>query len=280
MLKTNYHTHTTYCDGKNTAEEMILEAIERKFDILGFSSHSMYPFSGSWHIPAKEFEAYTKEIRNLAEKYSAKIKILCGFEADYIPKITRPDFSFYRSLNPDFIIGSVHYIFTERERLAVDYSADRLKAKIEELYSGNAKKMVQDYFSLERKMLAENNFNIIGHADLVRKNNAVLNMFDEKSLWYRKEIAKTADAIQKAGVIAEINTGAIARGTMDDVYPSEEFLWLLNKRNVPVTISSDCHNREFLDAAFDRALDAAKNAGYRETACILENKKVVFQPVS
>ena len=37
MIKTNYHTHTTYCDGVNTAEEMIQTAIEKHFSILGFS---------------------------------------------------------------------------------------------------------------------------------------------------------------------------------------------------------------------------------------------------
>ena len=37
MIKTNYHTHTSFCDGKSTAEQMILSAIDKKFDILGFS---------------------------------------------------------------------------------------------------------------------------------------------------------------------------------------------------------------------------------------------------
>ncbi len=280
MIKTNYHTHTDFCDGNNTAEELVIEAIERKFDILGFSSHSMYPFSGSWHIQAKNFDDYVKEIRSLQKKYEGRIKILCGFEADYIPLITKPDFDAYKKFQPDYLIGSVHYIFTKKGRLAVDYGAEQLKEKISALYDGNAKKMTQEYFALERKMLQEGRFTIIGHADLVRKNNAKLNMFNEKSHWYRNEIRKTADAIQKAGVIAEINTGAIARGTMDDTYPSEEFLWLLNKRNVPVIISSDCHNKEYLDAAFDRALYAAKNAGYREIAFISEEKKVVFQPIN
>ena len=30
MIKTNYHTHTLYCDGKNSPEEVILSAIEKK----------------------------------------------------------------------------------------------------------------------------------------------------------------------------------------------------------------------------------------------------------
>lgn len=279
MLKTNYHTHTNYCDGKNTPEEMVKEAIERGFDILGFSSHSMYPFAGTWHIPAKQFDDYTNDVRKCAEKYKDKIAILCGFEADYVPLITKPDFSAYKKLSPDFLIGSVHYIFTPSGRLAVDYPADRLKTKITELYNDNPQKMAEDYFALEREMLEKAHFSIIGHADLVRKNNAKLNMFNENDMWYKKEIEKTADAIQKAGVIAEINTGAIARGTMDDVYPSEEFLHLLYERNVPVTISSDCHNKEMLDCAFDRAVMAAKNAGYKKAAYISAQKKVEFQPL-
>lgn len=279
MLKTNYHTHTIYCDGNNTPEEMVKEAIEKGFDVLGFSSHSMYPFAGSWHIPAKQFDDYINDVRKCAEKYKNKIAVLCGFEADYVPPITKPDYSAYKKLSPDFLIGSVHYIFTPTGRLAVDYAAESLKAKITELYDDNPQKMVEDYFALEREMLKKSRFTIIGHADLVRKNNAKLNMFNESDLWYKNEIKRTADSIQKAGVIAEINTGAIARGTMDDVYPSEEFLRLLYERDVPVTISSDCHNKEMLDCAFDRAVQAAKNAGYKKTAYISVQKKVEFQPL-
>ena len=31
MIKTNYHTHTNFCDGNNTAGELVIEAIERAF---------------------------------------------------------------------------------------------------------------------------------------------------------------------------------------------------------------------------------------------------------
>ena len=44
-MKCNYHTHTTFCDGKASPEETARIAFEKKFDILGFSGHSMYPFS-------------------------------------------------------------------------------------------------------------------------------------------------------------------------------------------------------------------------------------------
>ena len=38
-MKQNLHTHTVYCDGNDTPEEMVLTAIEKHFDILGFSGH-------------------------------------------------------------------------------------------------------------------------------------------------------------------------------------------------------------------------------------------------
>ena len=39
MIKQNLHTHTIYCDGKDTVEEMVKEAIQKGFSILGFSGH-------------------------------------------------------------------------------------------------------------------------------------------------------------------------------------------------------------------------------------------------
>ena len=40
MIKSNLHTHTTFCDGKNTPEDVVKEAMERGFDIIGFSAHA------------------------------------------------------------------------------------------------------------------------------------------------------------------------------------------------------------------------------------------------
>ena len=42
-MKTNYHTHTTWCDGKDTPEAVVVAAIEKGFYAIGFSSHAMLP---------------------------------------------------------------------------------------------------------------------------------------------------------------------------------------------------------------------------------------------
>lgn len=40
MIKADFHTHSTYCDGKNTLEEMLDAAIYKKMAAIGFSGHS------------------------------------------------------------------------------------------------------------------------------------------------------------------------------------------------------------------------------------------------
>ena len=39
MIFEDFHTHTTFCDGKNTPEEMVLAAIEKGMPRIGFSGH-------------------------------------------------------------------------------------------------------------------------------------------------------------------------------------------------------------------------------------------------
>ena len=41
----NLHTHSTYCDGKDTPEEIINAALDMGFDSVGFSSHSYMHYS-------------------------------------------------------------------------------------------------------------------------------------------------------------------------------------------------------------------------------------------
>ena len=42
-MKANYHTHTTWCDGKDSPEAVVLAAIGKGFAAIGFSSHAMLP---------------------------------------------------------------------------------------------------------------------------------------------------------------------------------------------------------------------------------------------
>lgn len=264
MEKINLHTHCNFCDGKNTAEEMILSAIQKGFTLLGFSSHSMLPYTSDWHIPVEKHEDYVKTIHSLKEKYKDKIEILCGFEVDYIPGQSMPEKSHFLPLVPDYIIGSVHYTSSVETGYTVDDSTENVKKGLEEIYKNKGKELVCQYFDLQRQMIRKGDFEIWGHADLIRKRNGILKFFNEEDSWYKNELKETVKVAAKKGLVAEINTGAIARKAMDDVYPSKYFLELMYQEKIPVCVNSDSHDISSIDCAFDRAYTIARNAGYTE----------------
>lgn len=50
------HTHTTFSDGRNTPEEMVLSAIGMGMSTLGISDHSYTSFDESYCIPRHRLE--------------------------------------------------------------------------------------------------------------------------------------------------------------------------------------------------------------------------------
>ena len=283
MQKINLHTHSKFSDGRFTAEEMVISAIKCGFTVLGFSEHSIHPLNPSfyspewsWHILSENISAYAKEMQRLKKKYEAQIKLLTGFEADFFEDNTpgksigstiplKSNFDF----TPDFLIGSVHFVCNQKGFYTVEYDPESVRNGLFRLYSDkhgkvNYKAAVCEYFEAERKMLELGKFEILGHADLIKKNNPVLHFFDENESWYKEELKLTAKAAARAGVVAEINTGAIARGLLDDVYPSAQFLEYFKDEGVPICINSDAHFADKIDCAWDRASLAAKTAGYKE----------------
>ena len=252
-MKTNFHMHTTWCDGSDDPETVILSAIAKGFGTIGFSSHSSYPDDSACTIPAARLADYFAEVRALAAKHSASIKVLCGVEADYIPDSTDPDRSRYAAFRPDYIIGSVHYVIaTDGGRVPVDHSPPLLTEGIAKHFAGDAEAYIRAYFAQVREMVARFRFDIVGHPDLVRKFNVKHPYFDEDAAWYREELALTARAIAESGKIVEVNTGAISRGWLDDAYPSAPFRAMLRADGVRFILSSDSHAADTLDCAFDR----------------------------
>ena len=111
--KQNLHTHTHYVDGKDTPEEMILTAIERGFDSIGFSDHSLMKNSFlSCKMTPDAFARYKAEVRALKEKYRGVLDVFCGLEYDFYSDVPTDDL--------DYLIGSVHYLDCDGEIASFD----------------------------------------------------------------------------------------------------------------------------------------------------------------
>lgn len=267
-IKGNYHTHTTWCDGKADPEAFIKEALKNGFEYLGFSAHAMFPFDSDWHMKVDDYRDYFTALLELKDRYTGKIQILTGLEADFIPPATAPDYKIYKGLPLDYIIGSVHYISRIGKRSAewftVDGPLEEFKDGLNRIFEGDGKALVQEYFARERNMALSTGCDIIGHPDLIRLRNAELHYFDESASWYRDELADTAEAFAKSGKVVEINTGGMARCNMSSPYPGPDFLKMLCEKGVPVMINTDAHTPELLVYGFEEATGFAREAGYKE----------------
>ncbi len=252
-MKSNFHTHSTWCDGRNTVEENVVAAIEKGFDVLGFSSHSMIPYCEKGVLLPNSAADYVNEVRRVADKYENRIQVFCGVEADYMQGVTTPDRARYAHLGLDYIIGSIHYVQApDGKHVAVDHSPEILQDGIAAHFAGDSKAYLLAYFDQIRAMVSSYDFDVIGHLDLPRKFNAKLGYFDETALWYLDELVRTADAVFASGKLVEVNTGGISRGWIDDAYPSVEFRNMLRERGVKFILSSDAHSSSALDFGFVR----------------------------
>ena len=262
MRRASFHVHTSFCDGSADPEEMVLAAIAAGFSDIGFSAHAIWPFASEWNMQVARYPEYIAEIGRLKAAYAGRIAVHCGFEADYFPGLSAPDPSFYARFDPDFLIGSVHFVRSDRRRKApvqpwsVDGPASEVARGIAECFDGDGKRAAIAYWRTVREMVQTCRFDIVGHLDLLRKRNGELAFFDEDASWYRRELAETVRAIARSGHIVELNTGAIARKAMDALYPSDGLLALLCRAGVPVMINSDAHSGSAIACAYDRAAEA------------------------
>lgn len=259
----NLHTHTTYCDGIDTPEEMIQYAIDKGFDSLGFSGHSYMSYSSYSSITLENTENYKREVRNLQEKYRNKLEVFLGLEVDMYSGV---DLSGY-----DYLIGSLHYLKMGDEYLGFDRSAKDVKQLIDARFDGDGMRFAKAYYEQVAKLPQYGNFDIIGHFDIITKHCENVQFFDRDSKEYQWAAIEAAE--QLAGKIPyfEVNTGAMARGYRTSPYPDLFLLKELKRLGFGAIISTDCHDSRYLDYGYQEALELLRGCGFKEQFVLMKD---------
>lgn len=241
-LLQDLHTHTTYCDGKNTPEEMIETAIAKGLRRIGFSGHSPSPRGEDYAMKQEKIADYIAEVRALAEKYRERIEVLCGIEQDvYSPPAPE---------GLDYIIGSVHYIRVKDGYITVDYSAEELRRGCLSYFDGDPYAMCEAFYAAYGE-LAKLKPDIVGHIDLITKFIEQDPLFDPHHPRYLAAAFGAVDALIPTGAYFEINTGALSRGYRTSPYPAEPILAYIRERGGKVLLTGDTHRAENLCYRFD-----------------------------
>ena len=254
LNKQNLHVHSTFCDGKDAPAEVVEEAIARGMDSIGFSIHSRVPYSPML-ITDENIENYKAEIRRLKSEYKDKIKIFLGVEHD-----------FYSSSSPlgfEYNLIAVHYLKTKNGIRGFDRSLEATVNYVNENFDGDGMAFAKCYYETLAHSADENKFDIIAHIDLVAKNNEMGRFFDEDSKEYLGYAYDAIAALKGKVPFFEVNTGAVARGYRSTHYPKIEILKRLKELGFGATISTDCHNKSFIDFEFEKAREYLKEVGFK-----------------
>jgi histidinol-phosphatase (PHP family) len=255
MGYSDFHTHTTFSDGKNSPSEMIERAIWLGMPSIGISDHSYTRLASGWCIESDErTDEYIAEINRLKELYADRICVFCGIEEDYY---ACDDLSRF-----DYSIGSVHHVIRDGRCLDVDKSVETTDGIIDNYYGGDPYAYAEDYYSIVGDVLRKTNADIIGHFDLITKFNERSYRFDEENPRYKNAVTDAIDALLPYGRPFEVNTGAISRGYRTTPYPSVRQLEYINSKGGVVILSSDSHRADTLNFAFEDALRSVRSAGF------------------
>lgn len=235
----NYHTHTSFCDGTNTPEEIVLYAIEKGFTSIGFSGHGYTPFDLRYCM--KDTEGYIQAITELKDKYGKQIEIYCGVEEDAFSCVDRKKF--------DYIIGSSHYINLDGKYYPIDSNYDYFK-KCLAAFHYDVMQFAETYYNAFVSYILKRKPDIVGHFDVITKFDEI----DTQYFLHNKEYLKMAKMyIQKAAqadVIFEVNTGAISRKIRKTPYLGKDLLYVLKQNDGKVMLSSDSHCVDTLNFGF------------------------------
>lgn len=259
----NLHTHTEFCDGRSSAEEILKSAISRGFDSLGFSAHA--PTVAEESSMISDPDAYFNEIMRLREKYRDKIKIFFGLELDRFSAGLIPKLDF------DYMIGSTHSAKVGDSYIHFDYCLEHSLYAINELLGGDERKYVRLYYETLAEMPKYMSFDIVGHFDLLSKFKENYTLFDSDADWYKNYALEALSALRESCEIFEVNTGAIARGFRTSPYPDGFILDEMKRLGCKLIISSDCHEKSKVDCSFDLAKEYVRAHGFCELYFLTED---------
>lgn len=249
MIKANYHTHLIYCNhAVGHAKDYIEEAIHNHFVEIGITDHapvlecfmSRADYEKNWcYQPMKldtMYQYYLKELSSAKKDYQDKIKVLSGFETEYLPQ---SEF-FIKKLRSkvDYLNLGVHFFYYQGRVLNsyddIDYETidGYLEACIAGMKSGL--------------------YNTLVHPDLFMfgyRDKTGVKRFDEKCQSVSRKIIEASIENQ---VYLEINANGIRNTSLFSndknwLYPNRNF-WEIVKDypNVKIIIGADAHDPKHL----------------------------------
>jgi histidinol-phosphatase (PHP family) len=245
----DYHVHTKASpDAKGSMEEYAKKAKQKKIKEIGFSDHILIKhLDGRLDFLVRAMPVYVKDFLRFKEKAETPVKL--GVEIDFFSDKVEKIRDFISKYPFDYVIGSVHVI----DKWIIDEPSTK-----DEYSRRNPFRTYEEYFRFVREMCACGLFDVLGHPDLIK----IFGTRPDRDL--TQVYKDTAETIARSKMCAEINTKGLNMPCRE-IYPSEQFLRILYKHDVPITFGSDAHEPNDLGQNLEEAVRLARKVGYTET---------------
>ncbi len=256
----DYHMHTRLTDGTHEPVDYAKVALERGLDEIGCSDHApLGDRDTDWTMKLADLDTYVGWVVEAQKKFPA-LSVKLGLEVDFIPG--REDWiRELAAMHPwDFFLGSVHYL----GGFPVDRSADDWKNE-------NVDARWREYFDLWKQAAHSRLFDSLSHPDLPKKFN-----FKPKTD-FTSVFEDALRAVAESGAAIEISTAGL-RKPCREIYPSEQFLKIARRLDIPITLGSDAHIPQDVGLDFNKAVALARACGY-DKACRFKQRKRELVPL-
>ena len=249
-------------------EAYVEAALTNGANEIGFTEHlyrcvESAPVLGKWWKldPRKDLREYTKsyvrEERVLSlERYvqavvDAKdrgLPVLLGLEVDFFPETAQEVAEFLSPYPFDFLVASTHWLGA--------WGVD-LPQQVHEFARRGPKQSYEDYFTTETELAASGLFDVLAHADAIKKQGLTIT---ETPADLYEELAVAA---ARGGTAVEVSTAGLYQPAQE-MYPAEPLLARFHNHRVPITLASDAHVPWHCARDRDRAIHLARSVGYTE----------------
>lgn len=252
-MKRNLHSHTQFCDGRSTMEEMIQTAVKAGFTVWGFSPHAPVYVESPCNMSKERVGDYLKEIERLRKLYP-EIKILAGMEVDYLDEYNGPASKEVASYGLDYVIGSVHFIPNQKgEFHDIDGSPERFKKTLHDHFDDDLSYVVKTFWNQTRKMILEGGMDIVGHIDKIALNASFINPDIENEPEYSRLADETIGLTIEKGYAIEINTKHWNR--YGRFFPHPRYWKKIYESGIEMPIDSDAHYADRIEDGMEKAYE-------------------------
>ena len=185
---------------------------------------------------AKLFDDFLVEAERVRAVYSSQIKLLIGFESEWIRPSTHQIIEgIFKKYKFDFFMGSIHHTHT----IPIDF--DRATYERARAAAGETdEKLFENYFDEQYDMLKALNPPLVGHFDLIRllSDHRDTSFQGMDGVWER--MLRNLRYIASYGGVLELNSAGLRKG-LAEPYPCSPVCLVRHTASSATPSSSDAY---------------------------------------